>query len=182
MRGGTTDFPQGTVELAQDGRRSRDRPPRTRRPGGTAPPPGSGDRYPPQALPHLLHRAAQTADWYVDRRLAVHHLTSRQFFVLDDIDKHPGESQIELGGHTGIDRSTLVSIIDHLQRNGHVVRARSPFDRRAVALHLTDSGKSLMEETRHLVLDIDSLLLGHLAEEHREMFVAGLLRIIASER
>lgn len=153
-----------------------------RRAGDKANPPGSGDEASLQALPHLLRRAAQRADWYVDGCLAAHQLTARQFFVLDDVAKNHGESQMALGEHTGIDRSTLVSIIDRLQDNGYVVRKRSPFDRRAVALQLTARGTELLEVTRPLVAAVSDHILAQLATEHRAPFVTSLLRIIASSR
>ncbi|MBA4172305.1 MAG: hypothetical protein C0511_06535 [Hyphomicrobium sp.] len=125
-------------------------------------------------LPHLLHRASQGADWLVDRRLAEFNLTNRQFSVLEDIDRNVGQSQIKLVARTGIDRSTLVNILDRLQGRGLVTRRRSGHDRRAVVLKLTEHGKDVLAKARPIVSTVNRDLIARLPEEHRDALLAFL--------
>jgi len=51
-------------------------------------------------------------------------------------------SQQELGEQLGIDRTTIVELIDELERHGAVVRRRNAADRRSYALVLTPKGRA----------------------------------------
>lgn len=167
------------VAKGSAGRTARSR----RKPGGDAlgSANGKSDNSLLLAVPHLLHRAAQRADGHVDRRLSPFQLTSRQFLVLDDIEHNPGLSQIQLGAHTGVDRSTLVNIIDRLQSRGLVVRTKSKIDRRAVALQLTDTGRAALEFARPLVRDVHQHLLSLIPEDQRSLFLSNLAILIAAK-
>lgn len=133
-------------------------------------------------LPSLLHRAAQCADWHVERRLARLQLTARQFAVLDAINRSPGLRQTELGVTTGIDRSTIVNIVDRLERRGLVVRNQAPFDRRAVALLLSIEGQHTVAKARPLVEAVHAQLLAGLPEKFRPEIQALLVALIAPGR
>lgn len=72
-------------------------------------------------------------------------LTPGQLGALLLIDANKGLSQSELGAALGIDRSSVVPLIDRLQRRGWVRRAARASDRRAHALELAPGGLALME-------------------------------------
>ena len=72
-------------------------------------------------------------------------LTPGQLGALLLIEANKGLSQSELGGALGIDRSSVVPLIDRLQRRGWVRRAARATDRRAHALELAAGGIALME-------------------------------------
>lgn len=71
-------------------------------------------------------------------------ITPGQFGVVVLIDCNDGLSQSELGEALGIDRSTMVAVIDRLEKRGLVVRAPSPVDRRSYALRLSPAGSDLL--------------------------------------
>src|SRR5438128_9434632 len=60
-----------------------------------------------------------------------------EFGLLVLVERNPGLSQMALARALGIDRSTLVPILDRLQARGLLVRRRSPTDGRTHALGLT---------------------------------------------
>ena len=51
-----------------------------------------------------------------------------------------------LAGSLGLSHSRVVRLVDQLEADGHVVRARGMADRRTVNVMLTDSGRSLAGE------------------------------------
>src|SRR5687767_13988095 len=76
-------------------------------------------------------------------------LTPGEFGLLVLVERNGGLSQMTLARALGIDRSTLVPILDRLQGRGLVVRRRSPTDGRMHALALTPNGtKALARYTK----------------------------------
>ena len=78
-------------------------------------------------------------------------ITPGQFGVLSVISGNPGLSQTQLGNALGIDRSTVVAVIDRLEARGLVMRASSPNDRRSHALKLSDHGAELLRRLEEMV-------------------------------
>lgn len=108
-------------------------------------------------------------------------LTARQFAVLNEVERSPGTSQIRLGAATGIDRSTLVDIIDRLQRRDLIERAKSSFDRRESSLRLTGNGQTTLEIARPIVRAVNDAMLSSIAEERRNVLVQSLELLIKSD-
>ncbi|WP_079311952.1 MarR family winged helix-turn-helix transcriptional regulator [Microbispora sp. GKU 823] len=71
-------------------------------------------------------------------------LKSKDFIVLTAIDAMGPQSQQQLARSHGIDRTTMVSVVDGLERLGLVRRSRDPGDRRKYAIALTGEGQSLL--------------------------------------
>jgi DNA-binding MarR family transcriptional regulator len=78
-------------------------------------------------------------------------ITPGQFGVLTVVSTNPGLSQTQLGNALGIDRSTVVAVIDRLESRGLVVRAAAPGDRRSHALRLSEEGGRLLRRLEDLV-------------------------------
>jgi len=105
----------------------------------------------PQLLGYGLRRAqsAVFADFAASFAKAGETLTPGEFGLLVLVERNEGLSQMALARALGIDRSTLVPILDRLQGRGLLVRRASPTDGRTHALGLTPSGeKALMTFSR----------------------------------
>lgn len=76
-------------------------------------------------------------------------------------------TQRELGQRLGIDRTTIVAVVDGLDEKDLVERRRSPTDRRAYQLILTPSGERAQQRGRLLVDAAEHELLGALDESER---------------
>jgi DNA-binding MarR family transcriptional regulator len=106
-------------------------------------------------------------------------LRSKDFIVLTAIDAMGPQSQQELSRTHGIDRTTMVSVVDGLERLGLVQRARNPDDRRKYAIGLTPEGQSLL---RHklgpaMLAALDAFL-EPLSPDEREQFNKLLWRLV----
>jgi DNA-binding MarR family transcriptional regulator len=114
-----------------------------------------GERQPGGRAPLLLGRL-ETLLGYSLRRAQVRvfqdfdsemnelGLTPGQLGALFLIEANRGLSQSELGVALGIDRSSVVPLIDRLQKRGWVRRAARASDRRAHALELAPAGVALL--------------------------------------
>jgi DNA-binding MarR family transcriptional regulator len=106
-------------------------------------------------LPALIGynlRRAQTAVFQdFSHSLKDCNITPGQFGVLILIQANSGLNQTRLGNALGIDRSTVVAVIDRLEERGLVERAPAPTDRRSYALGLSDQGVALLRRARGLV-------------------------------
>jgi len=92
----------------------------------------------------LLIIAARTGQELASRRLAPLGLSVRLCGVLNLLAEG-AISQQELGEQLGIDRTTVVEMIDELEQQGIVVRRRNPADRRSYALTLTPRGQTVQK-------------------------------------
>jgi DNA-binding MarR family transcriptional regulator len=104
-------------------------------------------------------------------------LTPGQFGVLVVIDANPGLSQTRLGNALGIDRSTVVAVIDRLESRGLVVRQPAPNDRRSHALRLSESGMTTLRRLTERVRAHEREIARHLSPDERARLIELLGRV-----
>jgi DNA-binding MarR family transcriptional regulator len=75
------------------------------------------------------------------------------------------------------DKSTMVYLIDELERQGLVQRRPDPADRRAYAVHLTDGGRDRLGEAGLVVRRVENDFLAPLAARERTRLNDMLRRI-----
>lgn len=90
-------------------------------------------------------------------------------------------TQQRLGLRLGIDRTTIVTVVDGLQDAGLIERNRDPADRRAYLIVVTESGTAAQRRGRRLVRQAERELLGALTDEEHGT-VTGLLARAVPER
>lgn len=71
-------------------------------------------------------------------------LTTPQLVVMRAIAENAGQSVSEIGRRVSLSQATVTSILNRLDTNGLVKRARSREDKRRVNVHLTAKGKRLL--------------------------------------
>ncbi|MFB4308473.1 MarR family winged helix-turn-helix transcriptional regulator [Actinomadura sp. GTD37] len=103
----------------------------------------------------------------------------RGFSMLLALDVYGPSSQRRLIDFTGIDKSTMVRIVDDLEDGGLVRRERSPQDRRAHAIRLTGDGARTLESARRAGVAVGERVFGRLGPDERDQLV-GLLRRLAA--
>jgi MarR family transcriptional regulator, transcriptional regulator for hemolysin len=97
-------------------------------------------------------------------------LTPALFALLNVIGAREGAIQQELGSAMGIDRSTMVALIDQLESAGLAKRRPSATDRRARQIEITPKGRRLLQRARRMVAQVENeVLAGLTAEERREL-------------
>jgi DNA-binding MarR family transcriptional regulator len=97
-------------------------------------------------------------------------LTSALFGLLNVLGAREGAIQQELGLAMGIDRSTMVVLIDELEAKGLAKRRPCPADRRAREVAITAKGRRLLEQGRQMATQVeDEVLQGLTSGERRQL-------------
>ena len=89
-------------------------------------------------------------------------------------------SQRRLAERQGIDRTTMVAVVDELERLGAVERRKDPADRRANALHITSRGRRLLTRARTAVAGAEEAFLAPLPPAEQQRLRAALRRLVES--
>ncbi len=124
-------------------------------PGATA------GRVPPEAdLTWMLHRAAQRMRVVMQEQAEQHGLQLRDYLVLSALRSLKGPTQLTIGHVLGLDKTTLTSLLDRLERAGLATRRVDPRDRRAHVLEATEAGLVLQAEVAAAVARVEADMLG----------------------
>ena len=140
-------------------------------------PPSMRDR-----VPFLLYRAAEASHALANQMLAEVGLAARQAGILTMVTELGPMTQRALADALRIDRTTMVALIDDLERRGLVVRQRHPRDRRAFLICPTDAGRAAKQAAVALLDEQQSRFLAPLSQEERIRLGEFLHRLHAGAR
>lgn len=96
-------------------------------------------------LTYLLKYALVTLDELHEEHLAPYGLNARELAVLLLLGDREPESQQQAAQRLGVDRTTMVSLLDGLESKALVARRPDPEDRRRNVVELTDVGQKILE-------------------------------------
>lgn len=82
-------------------------------------------------------------------------LTHTQWSALTIIRQHPGITPSQLEPILMIERPSVTSLLNGMEKKGYILRKEHPQDGRYKQIYLTDAGMNLAEETQHLTLAIE---------------------------
>lgn len=116
----------------------------------------------------VLVKIGQVMLRLVDARLEPFGLRTRHYSMLRTIIERGPMSQQELGAQLRIDKATMVSSVDLLERAGLVERGRVAHDRKRYALTATPEGRALAERIVTDLGELDDELLADLDPGQRE--------------
>jgi DNA-binding MarR family transcriptional regulator len=123
-----------------------------------------------------LHRARNVA------ASVLHHLIAPEFVpghfpILYLIGQNPDRTQSAIAKAVGLDRSSLVPILNRFEKNGWVRRIPSQGDKRAHALRLTRAGERKMRDLRDKVMSMEDRISGALGDDGQKAMLDYLRRI-----
>ena len=127
----------------------------------------------------LLHKAALLLVEDVEAALEAVDMRARYFFVLACLAGGPRLSQQDLSRLLNLDPTTVVSVIDEMERNKHVERRRDPADRRRYHLLLTEAGREALAAADRVATDTESGFFGALSDEEAAALRGMLGRMLA---
>jgi DNA-binding MarR family transcriptional regulator len=99
----------------------------------------------------------------------------RILFVLWSEDNIPIS---ELSEKTGLAKTTLTSMLDRLERSGHLSRVYDPADRRAVRIMLTETAKGLEARYNDVSLCMNEIFYKGFEDDEISAFEKSLVRIL----
>jgi DNA-binding MarR family transcriptional regulator len=135
----------------------------------------------PGLLPELLGYRLRLAQQAVFRDFgeSVSDLPPGRVGILLIIDANPGVTQTRLAQAVGLDRSTLVGVLDGLEARGLVERRRGE-DRRTNGVLLTRAGRALVTDLKRRIRMHERRVAARLSAEERTQLL-GLLAKLAGK-
>lgn len=121
-----------------------------------------------------LQRATHTTLHVLSEQVAELGLTPAEINVLANLSDGKPRTVSELGRLAGAAPTTLTSVLDRLDRRGHVTRGRHPSDRRAVVVELTPAGRRAATTIRQAIGRLERRALAALDTEAIAGLRAGL--------
>jgi len=91
-------------------------------------------------------------------------LTASEINALANLADGRGRTVSELGAAVGIRPTTLTSVLDRLERRGHISRGSRPGDRRVVLIELTASGQATAGTIREAIAALEARALATLPD------------------
>jgi len=131
-------------------------------------------------LPRLVGYQLRLAQLAVfrdfDRATADLGLTPGRFGMLVLIEANPGVTQSELARAVGLDRSTMVALLDQLE-DRRLVSRRQGEDRRTNGLWLTATGRRLLGKMKRRVAAHEARVAARFTRAERELLLDALRRL-----
>lgn len=114
-----------------------------------------------------------------------------QMLKRNQLEVNPGQGRIlyalwqndeipinELAKQTALAKSTLTTMLDRLEAEGHLMRVPSQDDRRVILIKLTEKNKALHEKYERVSQEMTALFYQDFTEEEIDAFEAFLIRIL----
>ncbi len=117
----------------------------------------------------------EQAEYEIKNKLG---LTSAQWKVILALNLFAGLSQRELADKIYVDSSTLVPVIDKMERNGLIERRLDPDDRRHNRLFLTKKSESSVDSIIETITQLRKDLYRGISREEQELMRMYLKKII----
>ena len=124
-----------------------------------------------------LHTTSEEVTALVDAALAQLGLKGVQYGLLALLEEQEGLSQQQAAARILVDRTTMVALVDELERQGRVQRRQDPADRRRHALSLTAGGREVVRRAHAVVTEAETRFLAPLRPEERRTLQGLLTRL-----
>jgi MarR family transcriptional regulator, lower aerobic nicotinate degradation pathway regulator len=125
----------------------------------------------------LLARGHLRAHALFHDALGAVELTPKSFGALSAITELGPLSQAALGSTLRVDRTTIVAVVDELERSGYVKRGRNSADRRVHSLEVTPAGNEALRAAERVAHRTEEELLADLTPSERDQLRALLARV-----
>jgi MarR family transcriptional regulator, organic hydroperoxide resistance regulator len=123
-----------------------------------------------------LQRATHATLHLIATELVDLDLTASELNALANLSDGRGRTVSQLGAAVGARPTTLTSVLDRLERRGHVTRGVRAGDRRSVLVELTDSGRAAADLIRRTLADLENRALDGLPGDA----IAGFHAVLAA--
>lgn len=126
----------------------------------------------------LIHQLAHAMALEMDRRLKAAGVTLSQWFVLKQLWRQEGKSQVELQELLDLERATVNGLIQRMARSELIACKPDPSDRRVQRIFLTERGRALQQITPSLEEEVNASALQGFSEDERTFFIRLLTRAL----
>lgn len=126
----------------------------------------------------LINRLAHAMALDMDRRLRAYEVTLSQWFVLKQLWRQAGRSQVELQDLLDLERATVNGLVQRMTRAGLIQSKPDPDDRRVQRIFLTERGRALQKITPALEEEVNTRVLEGFSDDERTFFIRLLARAL----
>lgn len=130
-----------------------------------------------QSYGFLLGKVLQQMENKFAEGLIPFNINARQYGVLLFIQENPYSSQKDISENLQIDRTTMVSHIDHLESLGFVERTKNPNDRRSYSLMITEKGNDVLDSRWEFLNNIELGVLAPLNLQEKQLLKDLLIKV-----
>src|ERR1700722_18541247 len=117
-----------------------------------------------EVLGYLLKHAHLALERQTDAALGRFGITSRDLGALRVIAGGEAKSQQDVAGILGVDRTSMVALLDALEQAGIVARRPSEQDRRRNVIELTKRGREIFVQAEQASLAVENDFVGVLGD------------------
>jgi MarR family transcriptional regulator, transcriptional regulator for hemolysin len=133
-----------------------------------------------QSAGYLLSQSSRIFGEKMSRALKALDLSLYEFVTLRLISLDAPITQSKVGETYGIDRTTMVAIIDRLEAGEMVTREKNPQDRRSYRLRLTVKGKKILARARQIAAKEQQDFLSPITSTEWESLRKTLWKLVSS--
>jgi DNA-binding MarR family transcriptional regulator len=108
-------------------------------------------------------------------------VSGQEAAVLRAIDSPEPLSQGDVARRMRIDRTTMVALIDDLERKGFAQRRQDPGDRRKNVVELTGAGRETLRLANEAAGEAEQAFLSPLLPDERDRFITALRALLSAE-
>ncbi len=94
---------------------------------------------------YCLFKASAQYRHLMNEALSEHKMQTHHLGILKILEKSGPISQIQLGDELGIDKASMVKLLDHLEKTGHLKRMTDLKDRRIKNIKMTRAGEKAIQ-------------------------------------
>jgi DNA-binding MarR family transcriptional regulator len=110
-----------------------------------------------------------------DSRIDINHAQGRIIFALWKNDQIPIN---DLAKETSLSKSTLTTMLERLEKSGHLIRRQSEVDKRIIIVCLTQKSTSLRADYQEISMDMIDLFYKGFKDEEISQFELSLNKIL----
>jgi DNA-binding MarR family transcriptional regulator len=148
-------------------------------PASEAPAAGLDSSFLDTLVGYNARRAALSIIDVFMERMSVYGLSVVDFSVLSLIAHNPGATSRQLCTALNILPPNFVKLVGSLDKRDLIVRKPHPTDGRAIGLHLTKTGKTLVRQAEQSVAKLEIDATARLSEKERQTLLSLLKKVYA---
>ena len=124
-----------------------------------------------------IGRASKVLENHFNERIAAHelNLTRVQFIALKVISLEEYTSQNKVAFITSRDKSSLVRLLNTLEKKGFITRSPSPDDKRVNLLKITGTGRKELEKVAPVIREVEQ----HVTEGLNQNDINTTIRVLS---
>jgi len=133
---------------------------------------------PPSRLGYLLKHAQQRLTELTGPALAPYGISGRELAVLLTLAGCEPASQQQAAQRLGVDRTTMVGLVDALEAKSLVARRPQEGDRRRNVVELTEAGRDTVRHAAHAAAEAEREFLAPLSPDAAAEFIEALRTLV----